>query len=322
MHRLLRELSSSRFVLLVAPILLLLVPGCAPQQSQEVELHATYGDKLAGGGQTVGVVATMGDETIDFGEVAVVQLPALYRNDDDDSLHFLIWFPVGKKFDTSKIVVLVHGFEAPLISLFPLAIETVKQGLPTVMVSLRGFNMNSHLSPGYGLREIDDVEDLIEAYSSLTRQARVTVGLFGTSMGSVVTANVAAEDSSVRGVVMEGGMFEVDAAARKLFTSSDLARYTALKRSYLDPASMTPARALARFRSIPTMLIWGEKDDITSPLDRDKLVAAGRSRLPGLTVRQVAGGGHSLRYGFPLSQDDAIQLNKDIATFLAASLRK
>jgi pimeloyl-ACP methyl ester carboxylesterase len=273
-------------------------------------------------GSTMLSVSTWsGSDSISFGSARVREENFVAVGDGGDSITARVWYP-GGAVDGKSLVVLIPDFDETTFSLAPLALETVRLGLPTMMLSYRGSELNPGLGPTYGVREVDDVSSAIMAFQRSHRAESVRVGIFGASLGGVVALNAARRDRSIQSVVAEGVMPSLEEASQAVLSSDQYASAASLLAARGESMqSYSPSVMLPYVRPIPILMIWGKEDPLVSPDQRMVMKDAMRARVATSMVAEIPGAGHNLRYGFPLTASDARALNERIAKFLAEALR-
>lgn len=313
-----------------AIVLPLLLASCASLRSPRIETLVSLGEPDANQVRTVGFRTAFSGDTIDFGTARTRIGYVRYQNFDSAAsrttpMQIDVWMPVAESMRMNRAVILLHGYGALIESEYPLALAMVRRGYPCILVSNRGSNTNGGVQPSYGIYEIGDVTDAIDAFAQWTRQNAdsMRIALFGESLGGVIGLNAAATERRIAGVALEGTMWDLRRAARQIIGEESIENLLA-DTDIPDGAKrfrdISPDVATDRFPRIPAMLIWGSQDSVVPPEERTRLVGSLRQRTPSADIVEIAGGGHSMRYGFPLQERAAIALNDRIADYLAGIL--
>ncbi|MEO5929344.1 MAG: alpha/beta fold hydrolase [Candidatus Kapaibacterium sp.] len=304
----------------LVPILLLLAAlsgGCA---KREITINATQREIFPDSSRLVDVYTAMGSDTLDFGTGRFVENNLSYTGRGGETLNLRVWYPAGQPLDTSKIIMLIPGYGGGTIQLFPLATEFVRRGFVTAMLSPRGADLNAGLKNDYGVNEPHDAVDAVNAYARLHNLAKPVVGVFGVSLGGAIALNMAVEDKRVAAIAVEGLPLDLETTAKRLFSEEDL---NALKSQYAGREAEfrehSPEMVLKKALP-PIYAIWGDKDNVVTADERATL----RRMIEistAASAKEIPGGGHILRYGFPLPLSEARAVNTGIADFLQMSIR-
>lgn len=299
---------------------LVAISGCAAGSiGIDVQTVERYPDST----MLVEVTTNYSGDTLNFGTARIREWNLRYVASNGDSLELRIWYPGGVPVDTSQIVLLIHGNSGSTFEMYPLAVETTRCGLVTGMVSLRGFGLNRKVPASYGLDESNDASEAISEYMKRHRLTHVSVGVFGVSLGGMVAVNLAADDRRVRGLALEGLILDLETSAKKLLPSE---QFSELKRKFAGREDQfrekSPDVALDRLPAMPVFARWGSEDKLVSAEERERLKELISTRSSGGMSVDVQGGGHTMRAGFPLSQQKAREGNEEIALFLQRTLRR
>ncbi len=255
-----------------------------------------------------------------FGAVRVFRSRMTFQGYRDDSVVVNLWFP-PRPFDTARLVVLLGPFGASEVTLYPLALEVVRQGYPVLILPHRGVGLNAHLFADFGFSEITDLRSALDAYGKYFRIPKVNVGLFGGSLGAAIAVNVAVQDSRVKGLALEGLLYDLQEASERALSSKQLVTIRDQTPSHEMLDSLSPRNAISRLGDIPVLMFWGEKDVVVTSSERQELASLIRRQSRRVEMHEVPNGVHIMRFGFPLPRERAIQLNQDIATFLVSVLK-
>lgn len=257
-------------------------------------------------------------DTINFGISRIFERVLSYRGSRGDSLHMRIWFPGGQHIDSAKLLLLVPGFHGEPYELYPLAIAATKRGMITAILSPRSIDVNENIADDYGINEMQDAEDAFNIYQKENRLPALKVAMFGCSFGSVVALNLAVKDPRVRATVCESIMPDLVVTSKKLLSGEESDHLQSLiAASGVHIADLNPETVIKQFPPNKKLfIIWGEKDKLISSDERVRLKSLIEQYVPSATFEQEPGIGHTLRYGFPLSQQDALKLNDKIISFL------
>lgn len=306
------------FRIIVALLASLALQSCGSLTSISFFPVETYPD----GSELLSVATWRGGDSMAFGSARLREDNIVVVGAKGDSVVSRVWYPGGAAVDDSRLVILIPGYGESALSLFPLALETVRRGMPTMMLNPRGTGMNHRLAKTYGVAEIDDARAAILAFKRRHRRDSVRVGVFGTSLGGVMALNIARRDLNVRAVAVEGVMPALDAAARDVMSSDDYEGATTLLASRGETMDVySPQTMLPFVRPIPILMLWGSDDPLVDEDQRMVMKDMMRARVATSVTAEIPGAGHTMRYGFPLGASEARALNERIAKFLEESLR-
>jgi len=315
-----------RFSQIAAPIALavavgsMMVAGCG--SSQQLSVHVTESSAGSSDVRSLQVMSSNGSDTLDLGGGKVREWNVEFQTPLNESIVARVWYPVGHSVDTSKLVVMIPGYGEDPQQLWPLALRTTELGYVTAIISPRGSELNKKVPPGYGIMEMQDAGNLIRAYILRHQLLDIKVAAFGASLGSSSALNLAAQYPAVKGVVVEGLSPDLDKALRMSMSEKDRAEAEAmLRQGGTSTEQISPTKTLARLKDMPIYMIWGSNDQQVPAADREQLKDAVNQGGGKGHFEEVPGAGHNLRYGFPLSQAQANELNDRIAGYLAAILR-
>lgn len=311
---------SALSALLAAVLFSMLVVGCG--SSRQLSLHVTETPADPSGIRALHVASVNGQDTLDMGEGRVLEWNIVSVTPLGDSIWSRVWYPVGHSVDTAKLIVLIPGYGEDPRQLWPIALRTTGLGYVTAIISPRGSDLNSGIPNGYGIMEMQDAGNAIRKYIFRHQLLDVKVAVFGSSLGSFSALNLAAEYPAVKGAVVEGLSPDLDKAMRASMSDKDrIETESMLRQNGLSVDQISPEKTIARLHGAPVYMIWGSRDEQIPSVDRERLKeAAKRGDVKG-HFEEIPEGGHNLRYGFPLSQTQANELNERIAGYLAEILR-
>lgn len=307
-----------RVTAIIAFIFLYCTISCSLVSSPDIDIEVLFSSQSADGSRTVQVKTILGSTTLNFGSARITPWSLTSINEQGDSLNTLLWTPADRAFDTTKVAILIHGSEAPLISMYPLAIDIVQKGLPVLFISMRGTNRNTHMATTLGLVDIADISDILSAYIQFMNTTTIRAAIFGTSLGGVVALNAGVSDERIVAIVCEGIWYNTEKAVGSFLKDSQRMLYEEDKAIYHEKQ---PTSVFSAPINKPVFLLWGSNDKMTTPEEMQKIVELARSQRTAVQYDIVENGGHSMRYGFPLSQDEAISVNQSISDFMISFLR-
>ncbi|MDB5035383.1 MAG: ABC-type multidrug transport system, ATPase component [Chlorobi bacterium] len=304
----------------LVPMFLLLAAlsgGCA---KRELTINATQREIFPDSSRLVDVYTAMGSDTLDFGTSRFVENNLSYAGRGGENLKLRVWYPAGRPVDTSRVILLIPGYGGGTVELFPLATEFARRGFVTAMLSPRGTDLNAGLKEDYGLNEPHDATDAINAYARRHNLTKPIVGVFGASLGGAIALNMALEDKRVAAIAVEGLPLDLETTAKRLLSAEEL---DALKSRYAGHEAEFRERSpemVLKKPLPPIYAIWGDKDKLVTAEERATL----RRMIEistSASAKEIRGGGHSMRYGFPLTLSEAQAVNTGIADFLQSSIR-
>ena len=123
---------------------------------------------------------------------------------------------------------------------------------------------------------------------------------------------------------MEGIPWDLQQAAARALSGRELsiAEYALQGREAIVD-SLSPKHSIFRLRStIPLLSQWGSRDEVVLPEEQKLLRKAFISINPTITLRSIDSAGHTMRLGWPLAQQQAVEINETIATILQQALGK
>ena len=83
----------------------------------------------------------------------------------------------------NKTVILVHGHEMNMVSMYPIANTLLDNGINVVLYDQRAHGDNTAKNVTFGYYEKDDLEDVVNYISGMMRDKK-PIGLLGQSMGA------------------------------------------------------------------------------------------------------------------------------------------
>lgn len=306
-----------------ASCFILLFCGCNPRSTEPL-LGFISTEQFKDGTENITVTSYWNNDSIMFGETRIRESILKYVGRNGDSLGLRLWYPPAGNYDSTQLIVLIPGYGASSLTLFPMAVACTRRNIITGIVSLRGFGQNSRHNPTFGLQEHQDVVDAISAFQKRSNISEVRVAIFGVSLGGVVAINAAVEDARIKGIVLEGIPFDLQKTADRVLSGRELsiARY-ALEGREAVVDSLSPKSSISRLRpTVPLMAQWGSQDDVVTADEQISLRQEFKKINPSVILRTIDSAGHTMRLGFPLSQQQAIRINEEIAEMLERVLQK
>ena len=135
-----------------------------------------------------------------------------------DGLHLHGWFIPGSSQNT---VIVVHGYKDQPGAMLGVADVLHKHGYSTLVVGLRGHDVNDGETISFGLYEVRDLAAWYEYLHQRPDVDQAHVGLFGVSMGGSIGLRYASQNPAIRTVIADSAFSSVsDTAATsiKFFT--------------------------------------------------------------------------------------------------------
>ena len=152
--------------------------------------------QYADGSEIIAVTTYLNNDSIVFGQSRIRESIFKYVGRNGDSLQLRLWYPPEGQYDPQQLILLIPGYGASNVTMFPMAITCTRKNIITGIVSLRGFSQNARYNPAFGLQEHQDVIDAIAALQQATKSP-LKVAIFGASLGGVVAINAAVEDAHI-----------------------------------------------------------------------------------------------------------------------------
>lgn len=307
----------------ISLVLAFLVAGCFPHTFKGTVSLTFYPTHDKDEGDTLRVQMLTGRDTLTLAYGRVRENNLLYVSRDGDSMRLRVWYPVGVAYDSTRLILLIPSYNTTTLTLFPLALATIRRGYVTAMVVPRGSeDLNMQVPTTYGSTEVEDAKEAVQAYIQHSNLSKFRLSVFGASFGGVVALNLAADDPNIAGVAVEGLLYDLEGSAKRLFSAEDFRHLSEkLQGDRTRFQKMSPPSLLPRLRPLPLYIRWGENDRLITRTERDTLEVLLHARSPSADVGVVPNGAHIMRFGFPLSEEKAIQVTEEIADFLVKTLR-
>jgi len=204
-----------------------------------------------------------------------------------DGVELSGWWKPGIR---DAAVILVHGWGANREQMLPQALPLVARGFGALLVDLRGHGASGGRASG-GDREQADVA----AASAFARsQPGVAwVGAIGFSLGGAAVGLAAADDPTIRAVVVEAATPSLDDELDVEYGSGGpVAVRTVRAAMRLLGVSPKRVRLIDRIGTLkprPVLLVYGERDWLTDPEEAGRIREAAGSSAALWVVR---GAGH------------------------------
>ena len=300
--------------LLIACFVVFILNSCS--SSREVQFNLSMSAPHKDGSFDISMVSFIGHDTFDFGGSRIFYKQLRYLTSHGDSLNIEIWTP-PTPVDSSRLVVLLNGFEGKAIFLYSLAIEATRKGSVVMIANHRGYDLNASSHKDYGTLEGRDVIDALNVYEKNLR-APVTFKVYGVSLGAVLALNILLYDPRAKAAALEAMMLDQLALAPTYMKPSEHDTLQALLRVNASNNLVSSPQAIFEANTItkPLLVIWGKEDKLVSLTERTQLKTLIQQKAKNVDFIEVEGGGHNIRYGFPLSKEKALKLNADIVDFL------
>jgi alpha-beta hydrolase superfamily lysophospholipase len=200
-------------------------------------------------------------------------------------------------------VVLLHGYGEAQFAMLPWALLLAEHGWQTVLVDLRGHGASSGERIFFGVREANDLRELLD---ELTRHAAAPapVAVLGESYGAALALRWKTTDPRVGRVVaiapyavLSNAVLNICAeyapCLPRIFPKAGLKQLPRILG--VEPAELNPIDVLTR-DPVAALFIAGAEDDIAPPADVGALFA---QAAPRSTLLTVAGATHeTLPYHF------------------------
>ena len=310
-------------------ICLAAISSCSPTLSVITKTKKVFDDSSA----LIHVSTVLGsDIVIDYGENRVREFRIGFGYDASTELEYRLWMPVN--FPSSclnKLVILTPGFKSSSAFMIPLAVEIVKQGMPVLMFSMRGDDLNSKLPRGYGIHEIMDLPMALWAYQEYFHiKDSLHIALLGSSLGGSLSLHALQEAKNneflqknlnpfvIHSLLLESYVPNLESAAKQMLTANE---YGDLQKEMAEHKLMfaqiiTDSLIHGISKKTKVLLQWGEHDKLVLFEDRQKAIQQFLGKFPSLKTVTIKGGTHALRVGYPMPAEDVISNNTKMATFL------
>ena len=194
------------------------------------------------------------------------------------------WFiPAAEQTTPGPAVVLAHGWGRSRAELLPHAALLHRAGFSVLAFDQRHRGKSEGDTITMGLREQGDLQGALDVLAARPQVDSERIGVFGMSLGGVVTLLVAARDTRVSAIVVEGPFSSNDAIMTRslhhyyrlpAFPIAHLAKWVMEQRlgESLDSVYALPAvRALG---SRPLFIIANGRDAVVGPEEACRLFAA------------------------------------------------
>jgi dipeptidyl aminopeptidase/acylaminoacyl peptidase len=171
--------------------------------------------------------------------------------------------------ENGAVVILAHGYAGNHRMLLPEAALLAAHGYGVLLFDFRGHGESGDGLVTIGDRERRDLEAAVDFVAARPDADPDRIGAIGFSMGGATLAQVAAQDSRLRAVVIEAAFASLDATIR--YRSRYLGPLTqwpslwAVRRAGVDVDDVTPVADLCAISPRPVLLIYGERDSDVPP---------------------------------------------------------
>jgi dipeptidyl aminopeptidase/acylaminoacyl peptidase len=196
-----------------------------------------------------------------------------------------------------SLVILVHGYGGNRSQLLPEARALVRTGYGVLLFDLRGHGESGGDRTTLGVLEQLDLEGALDFASTRPEVHDERVGAVGFSIGAMLLAQVAARDTRVRAVVLEGGHTSLDGMIRheenRWGPWSEWVAARTLLLEGVDASAVRPADVICRIAPRPVLIINGSADEDNPPDVARALYAAACEPkelwvIPGARHREYA----------------------------------
>ena len=289
--------------------------------SKQVQISMSGGTPYPDSSFDFSMAAYIKSDTISFGSSRIFDKTFFYRGSKGDSLNLEVWYPVVNRPDSSKLILFIPGFRDQPLELYPLAIAATKRGFIAAILCPRGVDINKNIPFDYGIFQLQDAQDALQAYQKDGNLYQLKVAVFGCSLGSAVGLNLAAINDRVRVAALESIMPNLTTTSKKLLNDEEQSNLQKLaSKNGININDFNPEMVIEHPFYKPIFIVWGENDKLVASEERSQLRALIEKKALPATFEVVSGVGHLLRYGFPLSQQEAIKLNDRIISFLISGI--
>jgi len=176
------------------------------------------------------------------------------------------------------VIVFAHGWGANRDQMLPQAQELAREGFGVFLFDWRAHGASGGTHTTWGAMEAGDLEAALDRVCP--RGGAWRCGGVGFSMGGLALAQVAARDTRLEAVVLEGtprsveDMFRHDERAHgELGAWASMATLRLLRVPSLE---VPPIRAVGAVGPRPLLLVYGDRDETMSPGTGEALLAAAR----------------------------------------------
>ena len=267
----------------------------------------------------VSMATFIGHDTMDFGESRIFYKQIRYLTSHGDSLNTEIWFPHTPT-DSSRLIVMLPGFKDPALSLYPLAIQATNRGSIVMIANPRGYDLNTSNREDYGTLEGRDVLDALNMYQTQIHSP-LTFKVFGNSLGSALALNLLVSDPRAQRAALESIMLDPQTLAHTMLGSGEYDTLQALLKANATNNLIASPKSILESNTISksVLVIWGKEDKLVGSEERAELKSLIQKAATRSVFIEADGGGHALRYGFPMTKETAFALNKTIVDFLVGN---
>lgn len=186
------------------------------------------------------------------------------------------------------LFVLAHGYGGARASWRDLAVRLTKDGYGVVVPSMPGHDENPDPACGFGTKESRLVSACVRwADAKIAPSPKVKIVAVGVSMGGAAVWLASAEEPRINAVISEGAFAQCDEATddwfRALFPGANFllapVRWIAQIRTGIDPKSIRPIDAAAKWKGRPALVIHGDSDRLIPRSNADRLASASGAEL-------------------------------------------
>ena len=194
----------------------------------------------------------------------------------EDNVRLSGWYIPAE--NSKAIVIQVHGYEGSRTQekpSFPVSQALVKKGISVLMFDLRASGESEGSLVSVGDFEQRDLLGALDYVKSLGYQ---NIGIIGYSMGASTTAVVAANEASIKSVVLDSPFADL-----KEYLQVNMPVWTKLPNipftplilyeipiiTGIKPENVSPLHEMEKFKERPVLFIAGDADD-TIPMENSK----------------------------------------------------
>lgn len=258
---------------------------------------------------------------VEIDSVQCLRMSLEVKYNVDQYVYASAWLPQDTIKSKNKICLLIPPFMNNTMVMSPIAVKLLKKNIPVAFLSYRGVEGDKmeNFEKDYVIEEVNDGVYLLQAVEQYLNYDSLKSVKYGVSIGSAIALNIADNEPSIKGLVLEALPYDFEKTAKKMYSGKSLNEINSRINFQQIKAYQPNYRIPKLNKNINVLGIWAARDKYILKEDIDSLISIFQNNKINFNYHLINSGAHHFR-GYPLSRQESDSLDNLIVDFIYKNL--